>query len=71
MVGAEVVAVVEEVSLGLLVQGPQALVYTGVGLGTEEIVCDPMYDRQHQNLFLPFSGDPREENQTCKRKTGE
>ena len=45
----------------------QVLVYTVVGPDMEGIVCDLMYDLQHRNLFLPFSGDPREENQTCKR----
>ena len=46
----------------------EAWVYRVVVRGKEEIVFDLTYDRQHQNLFLPFSGDPREENQTCKRK---
>ena len=45
----------------------QVLVYMVVGPDMEGIECDRMYDLQHRNLFLPFSGDPREENQTCKR----
>ena len=58
-----VVVLLERLDLVLVIW-----VYRVVVRDKEEIVFDLTYDRQHQNLFLPFSGDPREENQTCKKK---